>query len=663
MSALGGGNSDNKLIIFHFKTSVMNKIKILIAALALSMALGACVDDKESASVEKMREAKTALMAADADYKKAQAEAAKILAEAEKLKAENEKIIAEAQAKLLEAQAALAAAQTEIEKAKAEAELRKLNQEIEQQKMRFEIELQNLRKQAEMLAAQYDAQLQNYLNELAEAKRQADAAQQTALITAIGEYQQALVEVRKVERKISDKTIAIAEKQQLRLEALSNGKKTVEEEIEGLNLNISVQNKILTFYKTLNSGTIEERAQEIEKLRSSLDQLKEAMSSAQTASEEAQQKSDAAWQSYEEANRVLNTGGPVYDDAGNQIGYEDSKRDSMSNAFYNLYNRLNSWGIINYYPEVIKEYEVDKLMSVVKDRQLALENELTVSDTLEQAETTAQKWFENVEKREKEQKDAQTALEKATEEVNAAWEKYRQAEDALTAAQAGGDADAIAAAQKARDEAYAAYDAKEKARVAAEAAVRTANNAYWNAKNLYDQKKAANQNLKYTLENLKDQIEYWKAEQESIVLSKEVYFRLQVEIPVLEKDLAEKEKAADKFYYEYRNLNGKFRIARSEYVSAINAVNAWDLGNDQFVQQMIDQIKDTEEMIAGWEKDLAFRQELLANPEQLEAEYCKQIDKEIELLQKQLENLKTDLELAKQQAAARKAIMDGLMEE
>lgn len=118
----------------------MGKKFMLVAALAGILSLGACVDDKESASVEAIRGAKAKQLEAMANLYNAQAEAELIIANAEKAfkeaeiaykKAETEAMQASAdQQKLLldkakelyaiELEAAKAKAQAEIAKAKAE---------------------------------------------------------------------------------------------------------------------------------------------------------------------------------------------------------------------------------------------------------------------------------------------------------------------------------------------------------------------------------------------------------------------------------------------------------------------------------------------------------------------------------------------------------------
>ena len=67
----------------------MRKISLLFVLITVAL-LSSCVDDKESATVEQIRTAKTEWLKAQAEMLKAQGEAQKLLAEIEKLKVENE---------------------------------------------------------------------------------------------------------------------------------------------------------------------------------------------------------------------------------------------------------------------------------------------------------------------------------------------------------------------------------------------------------------------------------------------------------------------------------------------------------------------------------------------------------------------------------------------
>lgn len=182
----------------------MNKLKFITVALLCAMAFGACVDDKESASVEKMREAKSAFMLAQADYQKAQAEAAKILAEAEKKKAENEaariaseeKIAlmkAETERLLAEAQAAkdrAEAARLQAEADRIQAEIAQIQAQTEAAAKKLAIELQKLQLEYEMQQARAEVERQA-LNMRLDSLKMAEKMD-PQLVQLYDQYQQAL---------------------------------------------------------------------------------------------------------------------------------------------------------------------------------------------------------------------------------------------------------------------------------------------------------------------------------------------------------------------------------------------------------------------------------------------------------------------------------------
>jgi chromosome segregation ATPase len=122
----------------------MGKKIMLIATLVGVLSLGACVDDKESPSVEKIRNAKAEQLLSFAELNKAEAQAAKTLADAEaglkqaeaellKVRQETEKANAEyvrAQAEREKAQAQYLLAQSEYQKAQAAYYLAKADEKL-----------------------------------------------------------------------------------------------------------------------------------------------------------------------------------------------------------------------------------------------------------------------------------------------------------------------------------------------------------------------------------------------------------------------------------------------------------------------------------------------------------------------------------------------------
>lgn len=125
----------------------MKKQILLIATLAGALFLGSCVDDKESASVTAVREAKAEQLKAIAAHENAVAQAIALMAE-------KEAAIKEAEAALKAAQAAIAQAQSEAEKAKAAAEVAYWQARLEQ--IAVEMEAALLKAKTDLLTAQAD---------------------------------------------------------------------------------------------------------------------------------------------------------------------------------------------------------------------------------------------------------------------------------------------------------------------------------------------------------------------------------------------------------------------------------------------------------------------------------------------------------------------------
>lgn len=157
----------------------MRKKLMLVATLVGVLSLGACVDDKESASVEAIRDAKAEQLKSLAAMNNAEAEATKILAEAE--------------AALVKAQTEALQLENDHEKAIA---AKKLEEAI------LELEARLLEKQAELLQAQLDlknaqsdldAAERERLNRLANAYSSAVATLNSAKVTLSSQKNQLLL--------------------------------------------------------------------------------------------------------------------------------------------------------------------------------------------------------------------------------------------------------------------------------------------------------------------------------------------------------------------------------------------------------------------------------------------------------------------------------------
>jgi hypothetical protein len=142
--------------------------------------LGACVDDKESASVEKIRNAKAEQLLSIAELNKADAYAIKVLADAEAALKATEAKLKEAEAEKVKAEADLVKAEVEYRNAQTE------EQKALAEKAKAEAE------KAKFEAQQAEAELAVKLEGQAEKLEAALWAAKAALLTAKGTYETAL---------------------------------------------------------------------------------------------------------------------------------------------------------------------------------------------------------------------------------------------------------------------------------------------------------------------------------------------------------------------------------------------------------------------------------------------------------------------------------------
>ena len=143
----------------------MRKISLLFVLITVAL-LSSCVDDKESATVEQIRTAKTEWLKAQAEMLKAQGEAQKLLAEIEKLKVENE---AKNEAARLEIERLIAeanAAKTEAEAEKLLAEAEKIRNEAKAAEIANEYQQKIYELEYETRKAEEAYKQQDFLNKL-----------------------------------------------------------------------------------------------------------------------------------------------------------------------------------------------------------------------------------------------------------------------------------------------------------------------------------------------------------------------------------------------------------------------------------------------------------------------------------------------------------------
>ena len=256
----------------------MNKSKLISVAVLCALALGACVDDKESASVTALREAKTSYLKAQADYQSAQAEVAKINAEVAKAKAE-----AEAEVAKLKAQA---------EVAKTEAEAALLKQQAEEAAKRLEIRLAELEAKAKANAALYEKQYQEYLNELEQAKRDAEKDRNNDLKMAANEMKVVVDSIRIEEKNRDEQQLEAAKLTQKMANAIAGNVYQAKNDSIQEAVKLAANEATLLQYQTLYAADAATRKAEIEAIRAGLSDKADALEKAQLAYKAAEKEVD-----------------------------------------------------------------------------------------------------------------------------------------------------------------------------------------------------------------------------------------------------------------------------------------------------------------------------------------------------------------------------------
>ena len=172
----------------------MGKKFMLVATLVGVLSLGACVDDKESASVEKIRNAKAEQLLSIAALNEAEAYAKKVLADADAALKAVEARLKEVEIEQLRVQVERAKVQVDIEKLLLELKEVEVEQErIELEKRRTQLAIE----EANLEKAQFDVEREKaqLAKELAGLEEEVEAALLTAkasLLTAQNSYQTAL---------------------------------------------------------------------------------------------------------------------------------------------------------------------------------------------------------------------------------------------------------------------------------------------------------------------------------------------------------------------------------------------------------------------------------------------------------------------------------------
>ncbi len=406
----------------------MRKIGLLVVL--ITMVMFSCVDDKESATVEQMRTAKTAWLQAQAEMIKAQGEAQKILAETEKLKAENDAKNEAARIEIEKLKAQAEAAKTEAEAEQIRAEIERINQEVEQARLEFEYQQRLNELEYQVAEAKAAYKLQEFQNKLNQAI--IDGKLNSGLIEVYNQYTSALNKLRGAELKVSQKQQEIATKEKTINSGYDGYVKGLQTEIATAQKNIEEAKAALETWMENNTDvTKEEASKKVEELNAQKEALDKKYSdlTLKLIDLQADQSKllaalDAAKKNQSNANNAKNKAGEELEKATQ--AYEDAE------------NGLNSakQDIINEFPEF--EYGVT---TNIEKKQAELEKATaetakTLAEAkvaLEKAKTSIPELFATKENAEKAVEPIQKEAERLTKELAEATEEKAVCEGKQTA--------------------------------------------------------------------------------------------------------------------------------------------------------------------------------------------------------------------------------------
>lgn len=619
---------------------------MMVTVLLGALALGACVDDNESASVTAVRNAK-------AEQLKALGEAAKTQAEAEKIQAEAEKSYKEAWAKYYEAQAGYQGALTE-----------EVMQRIEQSKIVFEAELETLK-------AEYDARLKEAQRRAAQAEQEILEQAEQRLASLYNSYFNALAILTDLQQQKIDQEFNLAQyKAHLATvnEYINTQSSVLQAEIDKKTLEIEAWKN----YGGLDKSELEAQEQELTQKKYA---AYAALNEAKTARNEAWETLDELLGTYNADNQEISTVkavaaiqkyqnqmyysylGTSWEEANNRLqatrnkGLQtpdiqiDENGEYWAKSMYIWYNGENYY-FNPFRTEWIEvaEWKDANLYSIYNEQTLAFLNNYYANGndgnkewlgkpasannlatglylSKEYAEKDQAEAAEALAKAETTVADTEKALKTASDKRDAAKAATAAAQKAATAAEAQVESaqDAVnkliaagedaTEAQKTLDAAVAArteaYEALNKAIVAENEANNTyydADNAHWTAKNDLLQAKRNAEDAESDLARIND----WIAKATGSIENFDTEKALWEEVVAALQDAAYaaevKALPSNKTVVAYNEADEAYKKANDAYWEATDAVYVVNnlIGNSE-VKDAAAEIRTLEESIANLE--------------------------------------------------------------
>lgn len=300
----------HKLLSNLKKQVIMKKMILLVSMLAGVMTFSGCVDDKESASVTAVREAKAAQLNALAAYSNAQAAAQQAIAD-------TENALREAKVAYETAKAAEKQAQTEIAKAQAQQAMAAAQNEI--QRLANELEIMAIEHQIAMLdlQARYETALKN-----------ADDQSQQLLGGLYTAYQTAATNLLDAQQEIARKKIELAKLQAGLVNSDETSQMLINDQkriIANNEQQIAEWTAMIEVFEAQKAP--EEAKAELVTEKAALSQLAQDQKKALTAANKAGQEMGEAWsdvrdQKYSDLAQDVYSNGFAYlvDEDGNNTG-------------------------------------------------------------------------------------------------------------------------------------------------------------------------------------------------------------------------------------------------------------------------------------------------------------------------------------------------------
>lgn len=539
----------------------MNKKLFLGALLLGALTLNSCVDDKESASVTNLRQAK-------AEQLKALGEAAKTQADAQAAAANAYAQVQAAQAKLLAAQEAAQLAQTQIEKDKAAAEIQRLQDELAANIARTNAEIEKIKAEAEEVNVRNQQQLLQNQKEQTTELTSLLSQYSNATTTLVGDQRNLVV----AQNNLAAWEADLVSWEELRPERIAAKQKQIADKTQEIADNDAQLATLEQYY-----GNIAAAKEQLTKAHAESKDLLNKYSAANADKQKAYTDEDAAWNKMSQSRyrqilsdsiaNVSNWDDLDYSNADGSIEY---KRLYLNGEFFSLkfeiYNNTSGYSDL-YIPLYSNKRDSKTISYTYEEGQKQYEMSYTeypstycvlTEDLYNKAVTTLNKFVKDY------QEAGVTKAQKAYDDFVAAADKVATADAALKAAQ-----------KVVEDAGANATQAQIDAVTAKQTAYDTAEREYMNAYGWYSEE-SVQQNKEYYNNNLTYAKELLASAQAVIAKFKSSYKSLNEQLSTYQGYVAALnplEKAAAEAKIAFNKVNNAYSVNQTE-ISTLNSIVA-----------------------------------------------------------------------------------------